>query len=786
MATENEKTLEPVPAQQQKSAVSIMNINNDDAAALLALRNASSATVAPAIVVAAPSDVVPPPKDKDKDNDNAHTIVDGGRQLSPLAMELVDSPPNSTTSDYNNNSSFDSLLSTSPLRSTASVRTVRQPSPLPQLRNSYSSCYSRRHSHNRSWEEFPTTEAEARAQLEIILNRPEWKDCNNGDDFEHVVDVLKHFPAMAGHMFGDSDGNGYYPLVHLMFAKASIDTLFEIYTFCPTVLMTPQGKDQSLPLHIACCRLEDSDHVIFVLSRLNVLALQQYNGIGMLPIHCALVKHERYGGVPSSFAVIRYLMERNPMSAFLRSSQGISCLDFAVHGGYDIFVLNYILSKLPHPLPIFHMPHAFLNKPILLDLNKARVLEDFLQLHHVQHLECEPAQWKQDSLHYFIKCLQNNPSSTRLHLKFPPSLMNSDCRFSFQQALQDNTNLSKIALVCADEDSYKDSSVVLDSLRVGLESNTTIHTLRLCQFQGRLLDVVLGSSGDCKSPLRTLELLHVAFTDNLEDWSARALARPGHNVENGNVLQASNSTSQLQNLQLHSCTIPPSCLRKLLQELVHLPSLQDLFLDILGPDSRKQERSEHEQDSTTASPGTTTSTSITNYAAIRQQYDMTAPLLAIIGKGKLKQLAIGTYPLVQVAPLCEELKKNTSLQFLNAPSMFADDYSIKEAKLLDVLALHNTHLQRVKTHTMNEKISHFTNLNMCGRTKARDESTSRPEFVELLCSVAILTTTEKMLKHSLVFGLLRESPNLWSLEADGNGCASPNSRKRRRQDAVAA
>jgi hypothetical protein len=48
-------------------------------------------------------------------------------------------------------------------------------------------------------------------------------------------------------------------------------------------------------------------------------------------------------------------------------------------------------------------------------------------------------------------------------------------------------------------------------------------------------------------------------------------------------------------------------------------------------------------------------------------YDMTTPLINIIQKNKLRQLVLGTFPKFDMAPFCEILQYNTSLQVLQVP-----------------------------------------------------------------------------------------------------------------------
>ena len=873
--------------------------DDDDAAALLALRNGTNNRMEPAVPI--PAAVVvdatvaaaaaAAPEANSSSSSSTQSLADStDRQgpsplLSPMELEespIVDNNNNNNNNDNSlssisttNRSVDDSLLSTPPSsRRSSMIGPQQQQQQHEESRDgthngaTYNNNNNNNNNNHSHYSQYPGTENEARIELELILSQSEgWKDSyhdsgsaaadndgsqdnstSNHDDFEMVIDSLVRFPGLATQVFADADGNGYYPLVHLMFASANRNVLFEIAKMWPPVLLVRQGKDQSLPLHLACSRLEGADDVICNLTNWNSDALQQYNGTGLLPIHCALIKHMFFQGPPSTFSAIKYLLDMNPSTALMQTTTGgYSCLDLAVQGGFDVFVLDYIImtqqqqlallqpkrpqkkqpypqesnkeeTQQPEPLATFVVPNDFLRQPICINLDKAFVLERILHKHQVQHLECVPALWEnREALQYFIKCLQNSPpATTRLNFRFPPSLLNSVCRFTFQQALEENTVLRRLALICADEDSFKDSTDFLNSLRVGLANNATLNALTLRHFKGNLLDLCLKNNEVSKtatplattlptkvSALRTLELSQAEFTDNPEDYvlpplPPLAISACAYNNNNNTT-----NVSQIQSLRIFSCAITPPCLQLLLEGLARLPSLQELLLEVLGPDLQKP-GALIEQDpaaSTLAATDTITTAKEngTNPAETRQPYDMTAPLVAIVAQGKLKKLSIGCYPLVQVAAFCEELKTNTSLISLHAPFMFVG----KEAKLLNVLAQHNTHLRNVQTNPMNvqsraieEKINHFTTLNFCGRGRTRDDSLTRSEFVDLLCGVALHVNNaianraakEAFLqqKHSLLFGLLRESPNQWSLESDGSPCISPNSRKRRRKDHDAA
>jgi len=612
------------------------------------------------------------------------------------------------------------------------------------------------------FEDLPTTEEEARSQLETLFCYQEWAEKH----FDHVLETLGFFPSLCSEFFADYSGAAYLPLSHFLYANTVVDAINEILNLNPDVLSIPQGMDQRLPLHIACS-LDFVDDVAMFLAKKLPLALTKCDSMGMLPIHVAMGRHILGRKEKAPFCLIRTLIGLYPQSVSIPTSSGMTALDYAVHGDYDIFVLNCILARLPPIMQQFIVRNAYHNKAVVLDVDKMRIIEKILP--RVQQFQADPAQWQAESLLYVMQILQNDPAeTTKVKLAFPPSCMTSECRFAFKQALELNTHISCLLLNCSDQDTAEDCSDFLESLRLGLAANETIQALRLSRYKGRLLDVIT------QGP--SVEVTRSVFLPQ-PDWHPKP-----------DKLK----TLRMSTLVLGACTISPACLRKLLQELVHAPSLQSLTLDVAAPEPACENTSNDNAGAvgnTSNDQSDKTSQDVGELNKHVKEFDMTAPLLAIIGKGKLKKLTLGANPLIDIPSLCEELKQNTSLSHLTALSSFAVNQVAYEAAMLTVLARHNTTLVQVNTSNKvsdNQQIYYFTKLNVFGRKKARDEATTRPAYVELLCSLAVVNVLEGLTKHSLCFGLLRESPGLWSSASSSAGAGSPTTssipRKRKSGD----
>jgi hypothetical protein len=69
------------------------------------------------------------------------------------------------------------------------------------------------------------------------------------------------------------------------------------------------------------------------------------------------------------------------------------------------------------------------------------------------------------------------------------------------------------------------------------------------------------------------------------------------------------------------------------------------------------------------------------------------------------------------------------------------------------------------------RLQYYLHLNQCGRAQARDPETSIQDFIALLVSTAV-PQNNGLETLSLQYGLLRESPGLWSVVKSGDSRTS--------------
>ena len=80
-----------------------------------------------------------------------------------------------------------------------------------------------------------------------------------------------------------------------------------------------------------------------------------------------------------------------------------------------------------------------------------------------------------------------------------------------------------------------------------------------------------------------------------------------------------------------------------------------------------------------------------------------------------------------------------------------------------------------------EQTDYYARLNEVGRAVVRNQETSLGEFVELLQLSEVTVKMAEAESFSLVFGLLREAPSLWS-----NCCRLKPTRRKRKRAAIGA
>jgi hypothetical protein len=144
-----------------------------------------------------------------------------------------------------------------------------------------------------------------------------------------------------------------------------------------------------------------------------------------------------------------------------------------------------------------------------------------------------------------------------------------------------------------------------------------------------------------------------------------------------------------------------------------------------------------------------------------ENINVTDQLVAILRRGVLQSLGVVCGLTVEIGPICEILKINTSPEHYDVTNSISSER--KQAHLAGVLEHHNTSLKQVGVNApyidrdchQARRIRYLTTLNSFGRSKASDPNTSLVDFVRLL-------DTSRRAPLSIRYGLLRSAPGLWS------------------------
>jgi len=137
----------------------------------------------------------------------------------------------------------------------------------------------------------------------------------------------------------------------------------------------------------------------------------------------------------------------------------------------------------------------------------------------------------------------------------------------------------------------------------------------------------------------------------------------------------------------------------------------------------------------------------------------------LIEQDRLESITIETNLDLDMVSVSHSLEHNQRLSVfqMNPPSITTQ----KDMKaLLGILERNNATLQQVaigpslRKYSSCKRIAYFLELNKFGRRVARDPQTSPESLVELL--VVVATTATPNYRHKLQYGLLRESPGIWS------------------------
>ena len=139
-------------------------------------------------------------------------------------------------------------------------------------------------------------------------------------------------------------------------------------------------------------------------------------------------------------------------------------------------------------------------------------------------------------------------------------------------------------------------------------------------------------------------------------------------------------------------------------------------------------------------------------------------LETILKRDQLISLRIDTNTDLNISVICNALVGNKRLRhFLVCPPLSSSD-DLKE--LLQILANHNHTMEYISIDRSARKyascktIDYYLKLNQAGRSAAGALATTPSVFVDLLAAVS--ETQSPILQPKLQYGLLRESPGIWS------------------------
>ena len=232
---------------------------------------------------------------------------------------------------------------------------------------------------------------EARQRLLYLVQQ----QADSREDTTVILDILVEHSSLA---FDDE----CLPLVALLKLQASLHSIIQVLQLNPGALQQPSGRDNRLPLHVACAAGGlDSGKVIPYLVQQYPAAVATQDANGNLPIHHAM-QHE-YRRV--SLDTIQCLTSAYPESVTHKNHNGETCLTYAVGNGYSTEVLEYLMATLPCK-----------SKPILdfifwsrtpLDLPRCQLMTKLLP--KLRSLTCRPSQWSWDGMVHLLTCLQEQP-----------------------------------------------------------------------------------------------------------------------------------------------------------------------------------------------------------------------------------------------------------------------------------------------------------------------------------------------------------------------------------------
>lgn len=562
------------------------------------------------------------------------------------------------------------------------------------------------------------SEEEARVSLRALLGKVKPSTCTwqrkvNQILHNKMLDVLtSHQSCLAKEKFETCISHKYdclSPLSILLCDGATKDTLEAIYKLYPHTLSEPSERGK-LPLHYACEFGTEDTVIEFIIDNFPPASFVR-DREGYLPIHIAM---EQSITRQASFRTLAALVKVFPGSVW----EPMHCstpLDCAFNFRYSQNVLNLFLEQIPSSLAAFQ-----LSKDCFLSLEAAQSISNYL-LPRLTQFTCLARSQSIEAFQHIMDCLQQNESIAKLSFVLPRYVF-SEGGAAFSKMLQENKAILDITFLGAEPRLVTTAGFEHDRcihpIMEGLQSSIMQRdSLTLTDFA--LSDSALLSDLLCSPNIpTTVSLSNVRIS--------------------GESLNSSISWSKsfVEDLNLHLCHMEYSFVADILSRLNLLPNLRALSFG-----------------ATFLHEGI---------------LDVTEPICALLFQNRLFSLTIDNDHntlILDMKSVCGALEHNHTLKYL-------DVYWALESKegmsyLVSLLDNHNVTLNTVPITTesfrspMGQKIQYYTKLNRYGREVARESDTNLSDLIFLL-SEAVTATSAPFADGNILFGLLRETPALWS------------------------
>ena len=532
---------------------------------------------------------------------------------------------------------------------------------------------------------------------------------------KECLSLVKQFPFLAAESFpfGDESGSEIFPLWFLVLCNVNLEQIKEGYACYPDAVADVTGNER--PLQLACRQKHTAEGVIAFLAEQYPASLMMKDVNDDLPLHVFL-KHSYSASDPYSLKTVEKMVDLYPESLLVHGFEGVSTLNLALALPLDAACLYYLFDNVPKYLTEFEVCIDAEEERDFFSYDQAKAVGRLLP--QLEIFDCV-IEIHVLAFRYLLDCIGSNLSITNLTMHLPITSLGNvefdDVEYALENMLTKNNAITTIRL--KDSRAFDGSTEIprdryIEALRVGLGHNETIQEVILETMV--IKEAVLGQFLSSSSVPRKVKLhdIHVEPAPGGERW----------------ISTAATEACRLVELEIRFYRQDnPEWLVDLLEQLETMRHLSCLRIRSTSEDM-----------------------------------DVTEQLVAILRRNVLQSLGIVCGLSVDIEEICNVLETNTSLKHYDVTTSI--DNEEKQARLASVLEHYNTTLQQVgmnapyvdKECRQAHRIRYLTALNSSGRSRVSDPSIALEEFVGLL------DVASQRSSFSIVFGLLRCSPGLWS------------------------